>query len=234
MTAEALPIDAPPPPRLRRLPVPASEPPYDDELDNPPNPWHSRPAFGSIGSTTSGTGGVQGTLALAFVLPNGLSATPTAPPGLRLVPADDDFGSFHDSDGADRDSTDSDSTDAFDGGLLLDDFGPVPTPTRRLPEPRRWAGRFTQALVEVLAGDRPLAQLVRWTTPAIYDEVSGLVLLPDGTPRRATVRSVHVSRPDDGVAEVAVMVRRGIRTTAVALRIEGLDGRWQCTAMELG
>jgi hypothetical protein len=30
------------------------------------------------------------------------------------------------------------------------------------------------------------------------------------------------------------MVRRGLRTTAVAMRLEGLDGRWQCTAVELG
>jgi hypothetical protein len=45
---------------------------------------------------------------------------------------------------------------------------------------------------------------------------------------------VHVAEPADGVAEVAAMVRRGARTTAVAVRLEGLDGRWQCTAVELG
>ena len=43
-----------------------------------------------------------------------------------------------------------------------------------------------------------------------------------------------MSEPVDGVAEVAALVRRGARSTAVALRLEGLDGRWQCTALELG
>jgi len=48
------------------------------------------------------------------------------------------------------------------------------------------------------------------------------------------VRSLHVSAPADGVAEVAALVRRDARSTALALRLEGLDGRWQCTALELG
>jgi hypothetical protein len=33
---------------------------------------------------------------------------------------------------------------------------------------------------------------------------------------------------------VCALVRRGARSTAVALRLEGRDGRWQCTALELG
>lgn len=50
--------------------------------------------------------------------------------------------------------------------------------------------------------------------------------------RRAVVRSVHVSEPADGVAEVCATVQRGLRATTMALRIEGVDGRWQCTALE--
>jgi hypothetical protein len=186
---------------LRRLPVPASEPPYDDERT------------GQHGA--AGVPAVQGTLALAFLLPSGVPSTPVAPPGLRLVPA--------------RPEADEEA-DAVD-------FGPQPTATADLPEARGWAGRFAQALVEVIAGDRPLAQLVRWTTTGVYDEVSGLVAgtgvaRPDAA--RGVVRSVHVSEPTDGVAEICALVRRGARSTAVALRLEGLDGRWQCTALELG
>jgi hypothetical protein len=55
----------------------------------------------------------------------------------------------------------------------------------------------------------------------------------DGQPR-GVVRSLHVSEPADGVAEVCALVRRGGRSTAVALRLEGMDGRWKCTAIELG
>ena len=186
---------------LRRLPVPASEPPYDDE----------RAGRGPAGPPTDA---VQGTLALAFLLPNGVPATPAPVPDLHLVPSP-----------AAQDLAD------------VVEFGPQPTPTAALPEARGWAGRFSQAVVEVLAGDRPLAQLIRWTTTDVYDEVAALIVGPGAVPgdmSRGVVRSVHVSLPADGVAEVAALVRRGARSTAVALRLEGLDGRWQCTAIELG
>jgi hypothetical protein len=38
---------------------------------------------------------------------------------------------------------------------------------------------------------------------------------------------------DDGVAEVTAVIRRGARTLAVALRLEGIDGRWMCTALQM-
>jgi hypothetical protein len=153
---------------------------------------------------------VQGTLALSFVLPSGLEAVPTVPLGLRLLPR-------HPSD-------------------LVDDgeFGPQPTRRADLPEPARWAGRFVQAIVEVLAGDRPPTQLVRWTTKDVYDDMVNRIRRTAALSARPLVRSVHVSEPADGVAEVAALVRRGARCSAVAFRLEGLDGRWQCTALELG
>ena len=195
-------------PALRQLPAPACEPPYDDELDGRPDRRR----------TWSGAdGAVQGTLALAFVLPSGVPAVPVEPVGLRLVPS----------------PARPDALEELDEV----DFGPQPTSRDELPEPRSWAARLVQALVEVLAGDRPVGQLVRWTSAAVFDDVSALAL-PGGRGRtvsaRGVVRSVHVSEPVDGVAEVAAVVRRGRRTTAVALRLEGLDGRWQCTAVELG
>jgi len=52
--------------------------------------------------------------------------------------------------------------------------------------------------------------------------------------RRAVVRSVHTTEPVPGVVEAsAVVVDRG-RVRAVALRLEGLDGRWRATALEMG
>ncbi|HEX6920565.1 MAG TPA: Rv3235 family protein [Actinomycetes bacterium] len=188
---------------LRRLPVPACEPPYDDEGADPRRPVPTGPPGDAL----------QGTLALAFVLPTGVPAVPDTPPELRLVP----------------------STPAAED-LDEAEFGPQPTPREDLPEPRRWAGRLVQAVVEVLAGDRPASQLVRWTTTEVYDQVVARVVPgpPTTCPTRGVVRSVHVTEPVDGVAEVAALVRRGARSTAVALRLEGMDGRWQCTALELG
>jgi hypothetical protein len=200
--------DAPPRLALRRLPAPDCEPPFDDELGDLAGVPGGRGTTGEARSPA-----VQGTLALAFVLPNGILSVPEAPPDLRLVPR----------------------PGAAEEDLDAAEFGPQPTPRSDLPEPRGWAGRFAQALVEVLEGDRPVGQLVRWTSAEVYDDVVARFRRRQGRAgsARAVVRSVHLAEPADGVAEVAAVVRRGARTTAVALRLEGLDGRWQCTALEL-
>ena len=199
---------------LRRLPLPCSEPPYDDELGRAPGEWPPRrPATVDVQRQPGDQVNlaVQGTLALSFVLPSGLPAVPEPPPDLQLIANDT---------------------------RSPDEFGPRPTQRSALPAPRTWAGRVVQAIVEVLAGIHPATQLVHWTTEEVYEQISSRVLpargCADEGPPRGVVRSLHVSEPADGVAEVCALVRRGARSTAVALRLEGMDGRWQCTAIELG
>ena len=117
----------------------------------------------------------------------------------------------------------------------FDHFGPQPTPREELPDPTAWAGRLVQAVVEVLAGVRPLAQLVRWTSPEVFAGLQRRGARAQAQPgRRAIVRSVHVSEPADGVAEACAVVIAHGRVRAVALRLEGLDGRWVMTALEIG
>ena len=48
------------------------------------------------------------------------------------------------------------------------------------------------------------------------------------------VRSVHVSEPRGNLVEVCAIVQHRDRATAIALRMEGVDGRWQCTALQFG
>ena len=116
-------------------------------------------------------------------------------------------------------------------------FGPRPTPSSELPDARAWAGRMVQAVLEILGGVRPVAQLVRWASADVYDGLQRRAALATVRPRparRAMVRSVRVCEPADGVVEAsAVVVARG-RVQAVALRLEGVDGRWRMTALELG
>ncbi len=116
-------------------------------------------------------------------------------------------------------------------------FGPQPTSTSQLPDPLAWAGRMVQAVIEALGGVRPVAQLVRWTSADVYAGLqrrAALAAARPGPGRRAMVRSVRICQPADGVVEAcAVVVSRG-RVQAVALRLEGLDGRWRMTALELG
>jgi hypothetical protein len=155
-------------------------------------------------------GVTQGTLALTFTLPSGVPARPRPEPRLRLVP-----------------------------GEAPNE--PAGTPHQPSPDPHTWAGTLAQAVVEVLAGDRPVGQLLRWTTGRIYADVSRRAA---ATARectavragraRAVVRRVHVSQPADGVAEASAVVSDGRRTRAMALRLQRDDGRWLCTALELG
>lgn len=110
------------------------------------------------------------------------------------------------------------------------------------PEVRAWAARFAQAVVEVAGGDRPLPQLLRWTSPRVYAELGRRVrVMAQSRPveqRRRTlrpqVRSVHLCRPVPTVAEVSVHVRQGRRSRAIAARLELRSGRWTCTALRIG
>ena len=129
------------------------------------------------------------------------------------------------------------------------------------------ARHLAQALVEILAGDRTLTQLVRWTTAEVYEQLHHRVHTLASCPRptaadtsagvdggpvrrrrpRPRVASVHVSMPTEGVAEVSARIDNGVRSTAVALRLEQraagrrtplegtqlrvADSRWMCTAV---
>jgi Family of unknown function (DUF6459) len=123
-------------------------------------------------------------------------------------------------------------TDAF--------FAPQPTPSTALPDPAVLTRSLVQAVVEVLGGVRPAAQLLRWLSADVYAGVQRRAALAArirggrAPARRVVVRHVRVSVPRDGVAEAAVAVRDGDRVRAVALRLEGLDGRWRVTALEVG
>lgn len=120
-----------------------------------------------------------------------------------------------------------------------DDFGPRPTATRDLPPAKDWGRRLVQVVVEVMCGQRPPTQLLRWTAQNVYDEVLAQTLPRPrpGSPaprRRSRISSVRVCEPVDGVAELSAVVRGQHRVQALALRLEGRDGRWQVTAIETG
>ena len=118
---------------------------------------------------------------------------------------------------------------------------PVPAEVRdETAEIRHLAGSLAQAAVEVVAGQRPVLQMLRWTDEHVYGDLerrAALVAQARGTaPRRlhAQVRSVHVCRPHPDVAEVSVHVRHGERSRALALRLERHRDRWRCTVLLFG
>jgi hypothetical protein len=105
-------------------------------------------------------------------------------------------------------------------------------------EVRGWASRLAQAVVEVVGGQRPASQLVRWTCPEVHRDLerrARLVARAAGPGQRLVrpqVRSVHVCRPAAETAEVSIHVRHGARSRAVAMRLERRGDRWQCTALQ--
>ena len=109
------------------------------------------------------------------------------------------------------------------------------TPTADLPPTRPYARSLVQVLVEVLAGVRPLAQLRRETTPELYASIeSSLARSPrpaGSRPDGRAVRSVHVQERPEGIVEVCATVVRAGRVAALALKLEGQDGRWRCTEL---
>ena len=165
---------------------------------------------------------VQGTLALQWLLPGDVEAEPTRDPSLRLV-------------------TRPPAMDAGTDPAVAE----VPTSRVHLPDPGTWTAQLVQALLEVLAHERPRHQLVRWLAPDVYADL-GVHLAARRAPRttrvspaaqpgraRRTVSSIHVFEPADGVAEATAVVVGGRRARAVAVRLEGWDGRWRCTRLAI-
>lgn len=194
MPSSVVPVAVPTVLGIHRIPVPQTEPPYDDEL---PGAGPLRVAPG------------QSPLALTFAEPVG---PPRPVPDLRLVPP---------------------------LPVGVDDEGGSRTPRSALPAPGGVAGALVQAVLEVQVGRRPVTQLLRLTSASVYEDLDRAVTLVARRPGRrqlasSRVRSVRVHEYAGAVAEVSAVVQRGDRYRAVALRLEGLDGRWQCTALELG
>jgi hypothetical protein len=108
----------------------------------------------------------------------------------------------------------------------------------RANDPRPWTHRLAQVIAEVLAGARSPGQL---STVATLDVVRLLErrygrfrATRDAPPVRPIVRSVHLSEPLDGVVEACAVVATGHRVRAFALRLEQIDERWRCTALQVG
>ena len=123
-----------------------------------------------------------------------------------------------------------------------DFFAQQPTESHRLPDPQPLLENLTRCVIEILAGARELEQIARWVTDEVYRNLLKRVVI-SARARRATGRAVHrptisigstsICEPADGVVEAVVIVNSRTRTRAVAVRLEGLDGRWRATAIHV-
>lgn len=130
--------------------------------------------------------------------------------------------------------------------------GPVPVALRAVADdhdddrgavPTIDAGRFVHgvglACVEVVLGRRPVAQLARWVTPDVLEELQVRADLVRRTgvlahARRPAARRVRVCPVDAHTAEACLVVDDGVRVRALAARLEAHRGSWRVTTLQLG
>ena len=115
------------------------------------------------------------------------------------------------------------------------DFDRQPTPIWQLPDPKQATARIAQILLDVMNGQRPVAQLNNVTNALVRAQVLRSVAgLPRDQRHRPLVTSLRVTTPGPSVVEASVVLGNAGRSRAMALRLEGLDGRWMCTALRMG
>ncbi|MFI5955266.1 Rv3235 family protein [Cryptosporangium sp. NPDC051539] len=128
-------------------------------------------------------------------------------------------------------------------------FGPQATPSDALPDPSAHARGLVLALLEVLSGRRPVQQLRPHLTEEAFQRLAGRLqraratagaVAPATTVRRnrrprtrIQIGRTRLCEPADGIAEITVLADVGSRTRAVAVRLEGLDGRWRCPVLTI-
>lgn len=107
----------------------------------------------------------------------------------------------------------------------------------------QWAQRYTQAAVEIVGGDRPVTQLLRWSSRDVYLDLERRAQLVARAgrhqpgqarvqPVRPKVLGVHICFLARDKVEVSAHVRYGERSRAIAARFEERQQRWCCTALE--
>ena len=121
-------------------------------------------------------------------------------------------------------------------------FGHQRTPSSELPDPEPLLRNLTRGVLELLAGVREIEQLARWMTEDVYRTIVTRANLATrarsarGVPAVRThhaIMSLRQMSPADGIVEAVIIVQGPARTRAVAVRLEGIDGRWRASSLAL-
>lgn len=120
---------------------------------------------------------------------------------------------------------------------------PAPEPEPALPDPTAQVCRVVRAAVEVLRGERAAAQLTRWVTPQVYDQLlergrlmreARQTLRPGPKAHPAMIRRVRMVRLGTSSAEATVILHDEGRVRAAAVRLEARRGVWRVAVLEIG
>ena len=110
------------------------------------------------------------------------------------------------------------------------EFAPQPTSATDLPAIEPLVTMFIHNTVEIWAGRRSPLQLQQLCHYKVFTQLQRSAA---STKEIGRVRKIRVTLPLDGICEATITVRFGERLRVVAIRFEGLDGRWLCTCLAL-
>jgi len=207
---------------VRRMPLPDSAPPYDDQPGSlpGPDPGQAGPGPASSGAGQAGPGPASS--GAGEDRPGSAGAKTGRPrPGRAGA-------------GAGQPVPAQAGQPAGSGAGQ-----PVPGPAGQpglAPLPGAWPSQFAQVLAEALAGARSPQQLTSWTTERARHRIRQLGPLLQAGPR-PRVRRVVACFPAGDVVELAVIVSVGPAVRALAVRLER-PGQlppgpaWRCTDIE--
>ncbi|MFF1696780.1 Rv3235 family protein [Streptomyces sp. NPDC058257] len=111
---------------------------------------------------------------------------------------------------------------------------PLRTPPQPPPHPTEL---FTERLLLVLSGQKPVHWAARHIAHTAFDDVTRLAELAplNVNGRRPTIHRIGHYEPSPGVYEVFARIGAGPALRALAFRLHlGADQRWRCTAVEVG
>jgi|AACY02.15.fsa_nt_gi hypothetical protein len=115
--------------------------------------------------------------------------------------------------------------ESFDTG-----FAPKPTSPEFLPEPTKFTLAYLVSVIEVILGKRQLRQIARNTHRFVFDSIASQI---GKFPELPKIQRIYRSYPIEGVIEVVATLKFNRRIRALAMRFEGVDGRWLCTELDL-
>lgn len=99
------------------------------------------------------------------------------------------------------------------------------TPVSDLPDIGVWATRFITSALEVLSGNRPIAQLSRWCSREVFTYLIENTNIKKQIPR---IGKLHIGAPTNECAEVVLLLHSPIRKRALMARFEAINDRWLC------
>ena len=108
-----------------------------------------------------------------------------------------------------------------------------------------WIPQFAQKVAEVVGGDRPASQLVRWTTKEVVADLRYRAALTARSgayepglgrhqPVRPRVYRWHLHVVTDTIVEATATIKYGHGYRAMALRFEQSGESWICTVLNFG